>query len=164
VLLVFGAPCQLRLLAGQEHGRTIPLADVVYDYKVASCGRVAATSVDSVLECRRSRSKRVLANEAIGRACTAISRAVPAGPQAKSCVGQALVWLAILLSVSSAPSSPVCSFRDLVNILVQGSLLKSCCHRRRHFAPSHHEVGQSARALVVAPKKAAAIVGPCGTY
>jgi hypothetical protein len=22
VLLVFGAPCQLRLLAGQEHGRT----------------------------------------------------------------------------------------------------------------------------------------------
>jgi hypothetical protein len=27
VLLVFGAPCQLRLLAGQEHGRTIPLAD-----------------------------------------------------------------------------------------------------------------------------------------
>jgi hypothetical protein len=28
VLLVFGAPCQFRLLAGQEHGRTIPLADV----------------------------------------------------------------------------------------------------------------------------------------
>jgi hypothetical protein len=28
VLLVFGAPCQLRLLAGQEHGRTIPLAEV----------------------------------------------------------------------------------------------------------------------------------------
>jgi hypothetical protein len=27
VLLVFGAPCQLRMLAGQEHGRTIPLAD-----------------------------------------------------------------------------------------------------------------------------------------
>jgi hypothetical protein len=27
VLLVFGAPCQLRLLAGQEHGRTIPLSD-----------------------------------------------------------------------------------------------------------------------------------------
>jgi hypothetical protein len=27
VLLVFGAPCQLRLLAGQERGRTIPLAD-----------------------------------------------------------------------------------------------------------------------------------------
>jgi hypothetical protein len=25
VLLVFGAPSQLRLLAGQEHGRTIPL-------------------------------------------------------------------------------------------------------------------------------------------
>src|ERR1700704_3473434 len=29
VLLVFGAPCQLRLLAGQEHGRTIPLAEVL---------------------------------------------------------------------------------------------------------------------------------------
>src|SRR4030088_2441677 len=28
VLLVFGAPCRLRLLAGQEHGRTIPLADI----------------------------------------------------------------------------------------------------------------------------------------
>src|SRR5258705_13975940 len=26
--LVFGAPCQLRLLAGQEHGRTIPLANL----------------------------------------------------------------------------------------------------------------------------------------
>jgi hypothetical protein len=29
VLLVFGAPCQLRLLAGQEHGRTIPLTDLL---------------------------------------------------------------------------------------------------------------------------------------
>ncbi|QDW39907.1 hypothetical protein FFI89_023850 [Bradyrhizobium sp. KBS0727] len=28
VLLVCGAPCQLRLLAGQEHGRTIPLGDL----------------------------------------------------------------------------------------------------------------------------------------
>jgi hypothetical protein len=27
-LLVFGAPCQLRWLAGQEHGRTIPLTDI----------------------------------------------------------------------------------------------------------------------------------------
>src|SRR5580692_11635148 len=27
-LLVFGAPCQLSLLAGQEHGRTIPLTDI----------------------------------------------------------------------------------------------------------------------------------------
>ena len=32
VLLVFGAPCQLRLLAGQEHDRTIPLPDI-------DCGR-----------------------------------------------------------------------------------------------------------------------------
>jgi hypothetical protein len=29
VLLVFGAPCQRNLLAGQEHGRTIPLPDHV---------------------------------------------------------------------------------------------------------------------------------------
>ena len=28
MLLVFGAPCQLSLLAGPEHGRTIPLADI----------------------------------------------------------------------------------------------------------------------------------------
>ena len=27
MLLVFGAPCQRNLLAGQEHGRTIPLPD-----------------------------------------------------------------------------------------------------------------------------------------
>src|ERR1700738_4494595 len=31
VLLVFGAPCQLRLLAGQEHGRTIPLTEMAGD-------------------------------------------------------------------------------------------------------------------------------------
>jgi hypothetical protein len=39
VLLVFGAPRQFRLLAGQEHGRTIPLGDktasVVPSYKVS---------------------------------------------------------------------------------------------------------------------------------
>jgi hypothetical protein len=34
VLLVFGAPCQPRLLAGQEHGRTIPLADAVRDVRL----------------------------------------------------------------------------------------------------------------------------------
>jgi hypothetical protein len=28
VLLVFGAPCQHKKLAGQEHGRTIPLTDM----------------------------------------------------------------------------------------------------------------------------------------
>ncbi|QOZ69337.1 hypothetical protein WN72_25745 [Bradyrhizobium arachidis] len=28
VLLVLSAPCQLLVLAGPEHGRTIPLADV----------------------------------------------------------------------------------------------------------------------------------------
>ena len=31
MLLVFGAPCQLRSLAGQEHGRTIPFADMGFD-------------------------------------------------------------------------------------------------------------------------------------
>ena len=31
VLLVFGAYCQLRSLAGQEHGRTIPLAEIEWD-------------------------------------------------------------------------------------------------------------------------------------
>jgi hypothetical protein len=30
VLLVFGAPGQLKTLAGQEHGRTIPLADMPF--------------------------------------------------------------------------------------------------------------------------------------
>ena len=29
VLLVFGAPCKLQSLAGQEHGRTIPLANIL---------------------------------------------------------------------------------------------------------------------------------------
>ena len=28
MLLVFAAPCQLRLLTGPKHGRTIPLADI----------------------------------------------------------------------------------------------------------------------------------------
>jgi hypothetical protein len=32
LLLVFGAPCQLRWLAGQEHGRTIPLTDIRFQY------------------------------------------------------------------------------------------------------------------------------------
>jgi hypothetical protein len=38
VLLVFGAPCQLRLLAGQEHGRTIPLA-VMYRLPLSTSAR-----------------------------------------------------------------------------------------------------------------------------
>ena len=33
VLLVFGAPCQLRLLVGQEHGRTIPLTDLHFQLR-----------------------------------------------------------------------------------------------------------------------------------
>jgi hypothetical protein len=44
VLLVFGVPCQLRLLAGLEHGRTIPLADMSYDAAYGT-GRVCASAV-----------------------------------------------------------------------------------------------------------------------
>jgi hypothetical protein len=36
VLLVLGAPCQLRLLAGQEHGRTIPLTDIGPNFSLLS--------------------------------------------------------------------------------------------------------------------------------
>ena len=40
MLLVFGAPCQRNLLAGQEHGQTIPLADISpEDQLVGSLGR-----------------------------------------------------------------------------------------------------------------------------
>ena len=39
VLLVLSAPCQLRLLAGQEHGRTIPLADIS-QHRMVQCGHV----------------------------------------------------------------------------------------------------------------------------
>jgi hypothetical protein len=38
VLLVFGAPCQVRLLAGQEHGRTIPLTDIALDQLLCPVG------------------------------------------------------------------------------------------------------------------------------
>src|SRR5260370_290937 len=41
VLLVFGAPCQLRLLAGQEHGRTIPLTGIGGFPPTAHDGRYA---------------------------------------------------------------------------------------------------------------------------
>src|ERR1017187_10193788 len=40
VLLVFGAPGQLKPLAGQEHGRTIPLADISIRGPQCSEGRV----------------------------------------------------------------------------------------------------------------------------
>jgi hypothetical protein len=36
VLLVFGAPCQFPLLAGPEHGRTIPLAVIRWS-KIPQC-------------------------------------------------------------------------------------------------------------------------------
>jgi hypothetical protein len=40
VLLVFGAPCQHSLLAGWEHGRTIPLGDLTSVGAVRRAGRV----------------------------------------------------------------------------------------------------------------------------
>ena len=55
-LLVFGTPCQLGLLAGPEHGRTIPLADMrlveipqrsrspAVSLSVLCCGRAGSTS------------------------------------------------------------------------------------------------------------------------
>jgi hypothetical protein len=43
VLLVFGAPCQRNLLAGQEHGRTIPLP-VKSRVKIPQCSNPLARS------------------------------------------------------------------------------------------------------------------------
>jgi hypothetical protein len=44
VLLGSGAPCQLQTLKGQEHGRTIPLADI------ASCKRRLTALIDQQLQ------------------------------------------------------------------------------------------------------------------
>src|SRR6516164_9540285 len=51
VLLVFGAPFQLPLLAGPEHGRTIPLADMCSFWlrNVFTCANVLARA-DEVIE------------------------------------------------------------------------------------------------------------------
>jgi hypothetical protein len=50
VLLVFGVPNQLRLLAGQEHGRTIPLADIPASMIVVSSDSMARRdSVPAIL-------------------------------------------------------------------------------------------------------------------
>jgi hypothetical protein len=43
VLLVFGAPGQLKTLAGQEHGRTIPLADI----SLRQQSRIAVLALDA---------------------------------------------------------------------------------------------------------------------
>ncbi len=43
MLLVFGAPCQLRSLAGQEHGRTIPLAVIAAAINLHCNKRLDAT-------------------------------------------------------------------------------------------------------------------------
>jgi hypothetical protein len=47
VLLVFGAPSQLPLLAGPEHGLTIPLADIQLARRCDHEG--PTTTVDSAL-------------------------------------------------------------------------------------------------------------------
>jgi hypothetical protein len=45
VLLVFGAPCQLPLLVGPEHGRTIPLADMVGPLLLRCMARTCYTDI-----------------------------------------------------------------------------------------------------------------------
>jgi hypothetical protein len=47
MLLVFGAPCQLPLLAGPEHGRTIPLA-VKSRIEIPQCSSLLHTEVCSL--------------------------------------------------------------------------------------------------------------------
>jgi len=64
VLLVFGAPCQPKTLAGREHGRTIPLADI-------SEPIIASGSVDDVgTPCQRA-GKRMRCNSEVDLANTA---------------------------------------------------------------------------------------------
>jgi hypothetical protein len=48
VLLGFGAPSQLRLLAGQEHGRTIPLLDVAPSHWYPAIHRSTLSIVHSI--------------------------------------------------------------------------------------------------------------------
>jgi len=57
VLLVFGAPCQLPLLAGPEHGRTIPLADID-GTEVPQCSGVVCAIVLGLLSPRALRPSR----------------------------------------------------------------------------------------------------------
>src|SRR5437763_6003545 len=54
VLLVFGAPCQLPLLAGPEHGRTIPLADIGR-IEIPQCSGVVCAIVLGLLSPRALR-------------------------------------------------------------------------------------------------------------
>jgi hypothetical protein len=51
VLLVFGAPCQLALLAGREHGRTIPLPVIIRPSDRISMRYGAVTSVVTFKVC-----------------------------------------------------------------------------------------------------------------
>src|SRR6267143_1796804 len=47
VLLVFGAPYKLRLLTGQEHGRTIPLADIHVVRAWIACSSLLNSNADT---------------------------------------------------------------------------------------------------------------------
>jgi len=47
VLLVFGAPCQYSLLAGREHGRTIPLAEFALGQEWGAADLLAAMQCDA---------------------------------------------------------------------------------------------------------------------
>jgi len=57
VLLVFGAPSQLRSLAGLEHGRTIPLADIgqLNDLTGGGSFSVEARAAAAILVAERER-------------------------------------------------------------------------------------------------------------
>jgi hypothetical protein len=54
VLLVFDAPCQLCLLAGQEHGRTIPILQVSDIHWPGNPPLVRPLSLQLVMEPRAS--------------------------------------------------------------------------------------------------------------
>src|SRR6476660_4263005 len=66
VLLVFGAPCQLRSLTGQEHGRTIPLPAVP---RSASRSRSTFDAAPSA-RCLRQRRRDEFRGAEVPTACT----------------------------------------------------------------------------------------------
>jgi hypothetical protein len=49
VLLVLSAPCQLLVLAGPEHGRTIPLADMAPERSVRKVSSIEIESRSATL-------------------------------------------------------------------------------------------------------------------
>src|ERR1035437_4950881 len=67
VLLVFGAPDQHRLLAGQEHGPTIPLADVDIRPRAGAPRRRLIARSSSVLANKRATTFRKRTESLVGR-------------------------------------------------------------------------------------------------